>query len=349
MLASELIAFQNTSAERINCCADYCADWLRQRGLAVRCYEHGGLKSLVAELGTGDPVVVLNGHLDVVPGQPEEFIPYVDDGRLFGRGSYDMLGSVASMMVLMSELVTQPPACRVVLKLVPDEESGGELGTGYLVRQWGLVGDVAICGEPTNLNIAVQAKGILQLTIDVPGLAAHGSRPWLGKNAILEALRHFQTIASLEFFQESTPFFPQPSLNLAKIQAGTVFNQVPDLCRLSIDIRYLPGQDPAVILAAIREAVPQGEVNVHFEGSPVNTQTTDRLIKKLRYHAGSRFFGQDGSADTRFYAERGIPAVEFGPSGANHHGPGEYVLIDSMLRYKEILNEFITYIREEER
>ncbi|KWX86874.1 hypothetical protein AMQ83_16430, partial [Paenibacillus riograndensis] len=124
-LARRLIAFQNTSAERINCCTDYCTDWLRQHGLAVRCYEHGGLKSLVAELGTGDPVVVLNGHLDVVPASPEEFIPYVEDGRLFGRGSYDLLGSVGGMMLLRSGLATRPPDCRVVLKLVPDEESGG--------------------------------------------------------------------------------------------------------------------------------------------------------------------------------------------------------------------------------
>ncbi len=346
-LASELIRFGCIEAERINRCAQYCRQWLADRGVDCELIEHEGLLSVVASVGEGDPVIVLNGHLDVVPGALEDYEPHVADGKLYGRGSYDMLGAVASMMVLMAELVKSPPPCKVMLALVPDEESGGELGTAHLVRL-GFVGNIAICGEPTNLNIAVQAKGILQLVVEVPGVAAHGSRPWLGTNAIMEAMERFRAIASLHYFQESTPFFHQPSLNLAKIQAGQVFNQVPDCCTLGIDIRYLPGQCPESLVAAIRQAVGESQVRVHFHGPPVDTKADDKLVARLGLCAGTRFFGQDGSADTRFYAERGIPAVEFGPSGANHHGPGEYVDIASLAEYTRILHAFILQAKDDE-
>ncbi|WP_157999753.1 M20 family metallopeptidase [Paenibacillus elgii] len=305
------------------------------------------MKSIVASVGTGTPVIVLNGHLDVVPGLPEDFEPHTEDGKLFGRGSYDMLGAVASMMVLMAELAKTAPACNVVLTLVPDEESGGEAGTGHLVKR-GFVGDIAICGEPTNLNIAIQAKGILQLIVKVPGVAAHGSRPWLGRNAIFQALESYRTIASLNVFEESTPFFDRPSLNLAKISAGKVFNQVPDSCVMGIDIRYLPGQNPDELLNRIRTSLPDAEIYVHLQGSPVDTPPDNVWVRKLRRYAKTDFFGQDGSADTRFYAEQGVPAVEFGPSGANHHGPDEYVEIRSLFEYKEILKKFISNIKDDE-
>ncbi|MFC5468212.1 M20 family metallopeptidase [Cohnella suwonensis] len=345
-LAQTLIRFQNTNPERVNRCADYCADWLREAGLDTRVYEHRGLKSVVASVGSGSPTIVLNGHLDVVPAQPELFEPRLENGKLYGRGSYDMLGAVACMMLLMQDLAQTPPDCTVVLCLVPDEESGGELGTGFLVEQ-GWLGDIAICGEPTNLDIAIQSKGILQIVVEVAGIAAHGSRPWLGRNAILEAQEHYLTIASLHFFHEESPFLGKASLNLAKIEAGKAFNQVPDQCKMGIDIRYLPDQDPELLLEAIRKAVPSAEVKVHFQGTPVNTDPDNVWVSKLRKHSGTLFFGQEGSADTRFYAERGMPAVEFGPSGANHHGPGEYADVQSLCEYKSILKQFITHVKDE--
>lgn len=346
-LACELIRSENTSAARINECAEYCADWLEKAGLNPVVYENAGLKSVVASVGQGTPVIVLNGHLDVVPGAAHDFVPRIEAGRLYGRGSYDMLGSVACMMELMAELAISPPDCTVILTLVPDEESGGELGTGYLVSQ-GITGDIVICGEPTNLNIAVQAKGIMQLVIEARGVAAHGSRPWLGKNAIFQALEHYQAIASLKAFQERTAYFSSPSLNLAKIKAGHVFNQVPDVCTIGVDIRYLPGQSPDELLGQIRAALPDADIQVHFEGPPVHTAESDPLVLHLHKHAKSIFFGQDGSADTRFYAAQGVPAVEFGPTGANHHGPNEYVDIQSLYDYKTILWNFITTVKDDE-
>lgn len=344
-LTRKLIEFRTVEKDRINAAADYCAEWLAAHGVQTRVLDNEGLKSVVSIIGKKGPTVILNGHLDVVPAGPDQFIPYVAEGRLYGRGSFDMLGSVAVMMHVMAELVQEELPCRVMLALVPDEEKGGQKGTKYLVEH-GLLGDVVICGETTNLDIAVQAKGVLQVEIEIEGVSAHGSRPWLGDNAILKAVETYKKIAELPVFSVSTPYFEHPSLNLARIQAGQAINQVPDRCIMDLDIRYLPGQDPSILLNEIKQVV-NGSIRVLSEGEPVQTNPEHPLILRLQQAAEKvsgrsiELFGQHGAADTRFYAARGIPAVEFGPCGANHHGKNEYVETESLVAFKEILREYI--------
>ncbi|MFP3390290.1 M20 family metallopeptidase [Brevibacillus sp. SIMBA_040] len=347
-LTSTLIQMESTTPERINYAVEFCAGWLQRHGVPVRLRENQGLKMITATIGqpNADSTLVLNGHLDVVPGHTENFIPQLEAGRLYGRGSYDMLGAVAAMMTLIADLVQQPPKCRIILQLVPDEEKGGELGSAYLVEQ-GSVGDFVICGEPTNLDIAVQAKGVLQVKVEFSGISAHGSRPWLGKNAIVAAMQKYNQLATLDFMKESSRFFPAPSFNLAKIEGGAALNQVPDRCSLYLDIRYLPTQNPGDILESIRQAVPDALVEMLRHGSPVTTDACNPYVQTLHQSTAHIFgretvlFGQDGSADTRFFAQYGIPAVEFGPIGANHHGPDEYVEIESLVLYQKILRYFI--------
>lgn len=348
-LTCQLICFASTNPENVNLSADYCANWLNKHGVCAQLLENQGLNSVVATIGNNGPTIILNGHLDVVPGRHLDFTPRIEDGKIIGRGSYDMLGAVAAMMFLATELAAEPPPCRVILTLVPDEEKGGKLGTGFLVGQ-GVVGDFVICGEPTNLDVAVQAKGILQLNIDVPGVAAHGSRSWLGKNAILAALESYKAIEALELFQTGNGYFTKPSINLAKIRAGLVYNQVPDSCMISLDIRYLPGQNPQDILRSISKVAPETKITVVAEEPAVETNPENKYVEQLKINTEAilgrkvKLFGQDGSADTRFYTELKIPAVEFGPVGANHHGPEEYVVIESLYVFKKILKQFIMNI-----
>ncbi|MFM1655242.1 M20 family metallopeptidase [Brevibacillus sp. B_LB10_24] len=355
-LISDLIRMENTHPAAINKSAEYCANWLSQRGVQAQLRENRGLKMVVASCSPAvrpRASVILNGHLDVVPGSPADFVPRLEGGKLFGRGSYDMLGAVAVMMMLTAELAKNPLGIQVVLKLVPDEEQGGELGTGYLVDN-GVLGDFVICGEPTNLGVAVQAKGVLQLEIESTGEAAHGSRPWLGKNAILQAMEDYRSIASLDFLKASSPYFSKPSFNLAKIQGGGALNQVPDSCAFHLDIRYLPNQNPEELVEQVRRAVPNAAVRVVQHGAPVQTDEHDKHVQQLLQAAEEvtktkvRVFGQDGSADTRFYAKHAIPAVEFGPAGANHHGPDEHVEIASLMTYHAILQQFIKRLGRKE-
>lgn len=355
-LLCDLIRMEATSATAINQSATFCAEWLNRHGLKTEVLMNQGLKSVVASKGAhkpGKPTVVLNGHLDVVPGEPHLFEPKIVEDRLYARGSYDMLGAVAAMMMAMVELREEELDCNVLLQLVPDEETGGMKGTGFLAQN-GFLGDFVICGEPTNLHIAVQAKGVLQLKVEVTGVAAHGSRPWLGKNAILCAMDVYRKIEGLDFLKQSSAFYDRPSFNIARIEAGGALNQVPDACSFCLDIRYLPGQDRDEILSDIRRAVPEADVSVLQEGAPVLTSADDPYVQLLRHSTSTvaampvRMFGQDGSADTRFFAAHGIPAVEFGPIGANHHGPDEYVEIPSLFTYQKIIEKFVQSIQGRE-
>ena len=170
----------------------------------MRHHDHNGLPVLVAEVGPSDdgterPCIVFHGHLDVVPGRREQFTPRVDGDRLIGRGAYDMKGGLAAMMCALKDVERQERV-RVRLVCVPDEESEEieDRSTDAVVAR-GLGGDFAITGEPTNLHIGVEAKGVLAMRIEVHGRAAHSSTPWLGDNAVLKAVDVFRAIESLPF------------------------------------------------------------------------------------------------------------------------------------------------------
>ena len=122
----------------------------------------------------------------------EQFQPHVEGDRLIGRGAYDMKGGLAAMMCALKDVERQERV-RVRFVCVPDEESEelDERSTDSCVQQ-GLGGDFAITGEPTDMHIGVEAKGVLVMRIEVHGRAAHSSTPWLGDNAVLKAIDVFR-------------------------------------------------------------------------------------------------------------------------------------------------------------
>jgi succinyl-diaminopimelate desuccinylase len=330
--------------------AGFVKGWLESRDIEVRDHDHLGLPVLVAEVGPSGkdaPCVVFHGHLDVVPGRSEQFDPRVEGDRLIGRGAYDMKGGLAGMMCALKDLEHQERV-RVRLVCVPDEESE-ELdvrSTDDVVAR-GLGGNFAITGEPTDMHIGVEAKGVLAMRIEVHGRAAHSSTPWLGDNAVLKAVDVFRAIESLPFSRESSEMFDRPSINLGRIQGGDAVNKVPDLCTMAVDIRYLPGQDPGDILEQIR-AIPQIEVTRTFIHPPVTVARSDPYVRALReavmrsnQNGETMSVGRDGASDAAAFIHAGIPAVEFGPAGAGHHGPEEWVSLSSLARYRRALGDFV--------
>ncbi len=206
---------------------------------------------------------------------------------------------------------------------VPDEESEDldERSTDAVVSR-GLGGDFAITGEPTNMHIGVQAKGVLVMRIVVHGRAAHSSTPWLGDNAVLKAVDVFRAIETLPFSRESSEMFDRPSINLGRIEGGDALNKVPDRCEMAVDVRYLPGQDPGEILAQVR-AIPGIDVKRTFIHPPVTVSAHDPYVRALRDAVARSMperetlsVGRDGASDAASFIEAGIPAVEFGPAGA---------------------------------
>jgi succinyl-diaminopimelate desuccinylase len=350
ILAERLISYDTSRDEDLVAAAGFVQGWLESRDIEVRHHDHHGLPVLIAEVGPtvpDAPCVVLHGHLDVVPGRPEQFQPRIEGDRLIGRGAYDMKGGLAAMMCALKDVERQQ-RMRVRLVCVPDEESEelDERSTDAVVKL-GLGGDFAITGEPTDLHIGVEAKGVLAMRIVVHGRAAHSSTPWLGDNAVLKAIDVFRAIETLPFSRESSEMFDRPSINLGRIQGGDALNKVPDECEMAVDVRYLPGQDPGDILAQVR-AIAAIDVTRTFIHPPVTVSRSDPFVRALR-EAVSRCtpdmetmsVGRDGASDAASFIEAGIPAVEFGPAGAGHHGPDEWVSISSLARYRRALADFV--------
>jgi succinyl-diaminopimelate desuccinylase len=353
VLAERLISYDTSRPEELIAAAGFVKGWLESRDIEVRDHDHNGLPVLVAEVGgpaAGDaeaPCVVLHGHLDVVPARAAQFKPRIEGDRLIGRGAYDMKGGLAAMMCALKDIEGQDRV-RVRLVCVPDEESEelDERSTDAVVKR-GLGGDFAVTGEPTDLHIGVEAKGVLVMRIDVHGRAAHSSTPWLGDNAVLKAVEVFRRIETLPFTRESSEMFARPSINLGRITGGRALNMVPDECTMAVDVRYLPGQDPGEILEQVR-AIPEIEVTRTFIHPTVSVSRNDPYVRALREAVARSTpemeimsVGRDGASDAASFIEAGIPAVEFGPAGAGHHGPEEWVSLSSLARYRRALGDFV--------
>jgi succinyl-diaminopimelate desuccinylase len=351
-LTEELIAYDTSTVEGIKLCAGYIRGWLEARDIVAQQVGVRGLPVTMAEVGPSDarPVVLLHGHIDVVPGRQEQFMPRVDGDRLYGRGAYDMKGALACLLLALADLRGQGKV-RVRLGIVPDEESEEETDRGgdRLVEE-GFVGDFAITGEPTDLQVGVAAKGVLAMRLLVSGHAAHGATPWLGENAILRAYEVFRQLESLPFAGQSSELFDRPSINLGRILGGDALNKVPDSCAIDVDVRYLPEQDPGEILAQVRE-LPGTRVISTFSRPPAVVDPELPYVVALREAAGSQgdgtargVVGRDGASDAVSFLRAGVPAVEFGPAGGGHHGPDEWVSIPSLERYRRSITEFINQL-----
>jgi succinyl-diaminopimelate desuccinylase len=349
-LAERLITYDTSQPDGIRACAGFIKGWLESREIDVHDATFGELPVLTADVGPkSGTTLIFHAHLDVVPGHAEQFSPRVEGDRLYGRGAYDMKGGLAAMMCAMRDLADQS-AVRVRFVCVPDEESE-DIDTRSIDEfvRGGFPADFAITGEPTDLHVGVQAKGVLAFRLHVYGRSAHGSTPWLGDNAVLKAIDVFRRIESLPFSRESSELFDRPSVNLGRIHGGDALNKVPDLCTMVVDIRYLPNQDPGEILEQIR-SIPDIEVMKTFTRVPAYVSRSNPYVIALvaavgRHTQGeSMSVGRDGASDAVSFIQAGIPAVEFGPAGGGHHGPEEWVSISSLARYRQALCDFVAQL-----
>jgi succinyl-diaminopimelate desuccinylase len=347
-LTEELIGYDTSNAEGIRLCAGFVKGWLESRDIVARQIGVRDLPVTVAEVGPDDArlTLLLHGHLDVVPGHPEQFTPRMEGERLHGRGAYDMKGALACLLLALAGLRDQEQV-RVRLGIVPDEEAEEETDRGgdRLVEE-GFVGDFAITGEPTDMQVGVAAKGVLAMRVEVTGHAAHGATPWLGDNAILRAYQVFREIEALPFAGQSSELFDRPSINLGRILGGDALNKVPDTCFIDVDVRYLPEQDPDQILAEVR-GLSGARVISTFTRPPVQVDPALPYVQALRAAAAPHTDGQvrdvvgrDGASDVVSFQRVGIPAVEFGPLGAGHHGPDEWVSVPSLTAYRKAIVDF---------
>ena len=292
----------------------------------------------MADVGAREgPTVIFHGHLDVVPAREGQFEPRVEGDRLIGRGAYDMKGALASMMCAVREAAEQDRV-RVRFLCVPDEESEDvdNRSTDALVAE-GLRADFALTGEPTDLHIGVQAKGVLAVARrGRRGTAAHGSTPWLGDNAILKAHDAFRRIETLPFSRESSDMFDRAvDQHRAASRAATRSTRSRTRAAWTSTSASCPTRTRAT--SSPRSARSRTcEIVKTFTRAPAIVSRRNPYVLALRDAVGRSIegealsVGRDGASDVISFLQAGVPAVEFGPIGGGHHGPHEWVSISSL-------------------
>ncbi|NCC34790.1 MAG: M20 family peptidase [Chloroflexia bacterium] len=351
-LTCDLVRFETTEnrVDQLRAAIEYAAAYLADvPDLVIERSEAHGKPALVVTLReTRTPALMLNGHLDVVVANPEQFVPEVRDGRIYGRGSQDMKGSCAVMLRLIRELAAWPERPDVGFQFVCDEEIGGTHGTGRLLTEGWRCGFM-LCLEPTDMGILFEHKGAMWVELSLPGRPSHGSRPWDGHNPILDFNQGLQALALQ--YPVPAPDTWRTTITPTTIQAGAGSrNQVPGSLKVTFDIRYVPEDTPAALLATLQTHFPTARVVVN-ESAPVlrtdpEHHEVSRLADLLQQRAGAppRFYREHFSTDARYYTSAGIPAVCVGPVGAGLHSDEEWVSVEGLVDLYDVLVSYIKHM-----
>src|SRR6266496_2173015 len=199
-ILEKLVSIPTVTGESvpIGVAINYIEDYLLERGMKVERLVSDGHASLVATAsGTKTPKVMLAAHVDVSPGSDEQFFLRETAGRLYGRGVVDMKFAIASYLQIVDDLRNQLNKYDFGIMITSDEEEGGLNGTAHLVNKGYLPKVCVLPDGGDNWQIQTFAKGFFYLEITVHGKAAHGSRPWLGDNAIVTLTHVITDIAAL--------------------------------------------------------------------------------------------------------------------------------------------------------
>lgn len=340
--------------------AAYVADVLEGLGLDVIEYEpEPGRPSVVGTLhGTGGGrSLMLNGHIDTVgvEGMAEPFAGEVRDGRLYGRGAYDMKGAVAACIAAARALATGPPlAGDLVLAAVSDEEHASA-GTTEVLRHH--VTDACIVTEPTQLELCVAHKGFAWIRVEVRGRAAHGSRYEEGVDANLRmgrVLREVERLYERLVGGPTHPLLGPPSLHAATLHGGTGLSTYAARSVLEIERRTIPGETSDQVMAEIEEILERlrtedpsldAGAELLLAREPFEVGQEAPLVKTVG-DAGAvvlggrpRVRGETYWMDAALTAAAGIETVVIGPRGEGAHASEEWVDLESVARLAEILVE----------
>lgn len=363
-LLSDLVAIDSVNPSLVSgaagesAIAGCIADWLARAGIAAALQEVApGRPNVTARIpgSGGGRTLILNAHIDTVgvAGMDRPFEPRVDGDRLYGRGAYDMKGSLAAIM-LAARAFADAGGGRgdLILTAVADEEYAS-LGSQAVVAS--MTADGAIVTEPTGLRVCTAHKGFAWIALETAGRAAHGSKPDLGVDAISHMGRILVDLEALGRYlgtRAPHPLLGFGSLHASLIEGGQELSSYPERCRLQVERRTLPGETPASVLSEI-----QAGLDRRRDADPTFAATADLFVWRDPFEVAGdadvvlaveraaaavlgsppEIYGDTPWMDAALFAAAGIPTVVFGPGGAGAHAATEYSSIDEVIAATEIL------------
>lgn len=311
--------------------AAFIAAWAREAGLEAEVLEEtaGRPSVVVRSRGTGGGrTLLLCGHIDTVTVEGMTDAPHaprIDGDRLHGRGAYDMKAGVAAALVACREAAGLGLAGDVVVAAVADEEHAS-LGVQEVLRS--VRADAAIVTEPTELEVVVAHKGFVWMEIEIQGVAAHGSRPHLGVDAIVKAGPVLSALGALDeaLGRRTHPLLGRSSVHASTISGGEELSSYPARCVIGLERRTLPGETAADVEAEVAGLAGGAALRTLLVREPFEVSEDSEIVRVLREAApGAPIGGASYWADAAFIAAAGIPTAMFGPGGEGAHAASEWV------------------------
>jgi len=363
-LTRSLLAFDTVNPPgRERDCARYIGAMLETWGFRVDYHEFAEARtSVIARAGGSDakPPLCLTGHIDVVPlgsrkWTRDPFNGETDGDRLYGRGSSDMKAGIAAILLAARSVATKLSGTPGVVLVLTAAEEGGCIGSQHLAqtRLLGRAGAM-IVGEPTSNYPYVGHKGSLKFHARFRGVAAHGSMPELGENAIYKAARAVAKLEAFDFGVPPHPVMGKPTMNVGTFEGGNAVNSVPDSASIGVDIRTVTGMDHAALRAKLQALLgEEAELDLFSDMNAVWTAPENEWVQRVFQICKRRpgaapepraaSYNTDAGNLLKTYA--GAPTVVLGPGEPQlAHQTDEYCSMErireSVAIYEEIIRDW---------
>lgn len=309
------------------------------------------------------PQMLWNAHIDTVPVEDrskwncDPFSADIVDGYIYGRGTGDDKGSVAAQVMAAVVLKRSKVKLKgtLVINPVGDEEACSMRGTEWLRDNGYYKPDIVMVGEQTNNLVAVAERGFHFFTITFIGKACHGAMPWNGNNAAIKAARFINAIdkkLAPELEKRVHPYLPHSTVNIAQVNGGIKANVVPEIVKVVVDRRSIPGETIETVTNELVDILEQLKAEDPFEytvncdfdsGMPTNTSPSDPLVQSMLAtikeisNVQTEPTGYRQGSDARLFSHLGIPIVIYGPSDpAVGHSPNERVSISQLVEATKV-------------
>jgi succinyl-diaminopimelate desuccinylase len=343
---SELVAIPSVSSNSVACheVLEYVRTQITPYNLFITSDTDRDNPWLIATTkDTKEPDILFASHLDVVPAELELFSMKSQDGKLYGRGVYDMKLAAACYLELIKNYSNELRQLNIGFMFTTDEEFGGECMPGILESGW-QPGIVFIPDGGDNWHVEERAKGLYGIEVIARGKTAHGSRPWEGDNALHRVMDMLHQLRQL--FPHQNP--DDATLAVNQITGGTATNQIADYASAKIDFRSFYKEDLARFYDKAMELAAEHnlEVTVTQDGDPLffdktlpRAQNFLRTLEKITDEA-PRYTKSYGASDGRYFAQYNIPCIIIEPRGGGRHSPDEWLLSEDLQKYFNLIKEW---------
>jgi succinyl-diaminopimelate desuccinylase len=346
-ILAKLVAIPSVSADSSAChdIIDFVRSEVEPYGLFIQSETNTSNPWFIATTkDTKEPDILLMAHLDVVPAPSELFVMNKHEGKIYGRGVYDMKVAAACYLEFIQKHSDELHSLNIGFLFNTDEETSSASMPRIIADGW-RPKLIFLPDGGDNWTVEKRAKGLYDLKIAVHGKTAHGSRPWEGSNA-LHTLMDVLAILRTEYPSTS---HSDATLMVNILEGGEAANQLPGYAAASIDFRSFDRHEIARYQTYISElaAEHQLEVTLLHVGDPLifnsEAPVVQDFLRILEEERGQEveFCDSYGASDARFFAAYDIPAIIIEPRGGGRHANEEWLEADDLPRYYQLIERWL--------